>query len=311
MRRYALKRLLATIPLLFGITFVCFILVYLMPSDPAEVVLCIRQTPVITDEAVHALRAELGLDAPFLVRYAKWLGNLLKFDLGVSYVNPARTVTGELLRALPATLKLTGMSLFFVVCLSLPIGFFSAAYQNSVFDRAVRGGIFLITATPAYWLGLLLIWLFSLRLNLFPTSGIGGWQHLILPSLTVSMGYVAIFVRLIRSNMLDNMKKDYVLYAHARGLSSRNILCRHVLKNSLQPCVTAFGMSIPEMIAGTIVVENVFSWPGLGSLCVSAIANRDYPVIQAYVLLIGTLFVIFNLLFDMLQYASDPRLSKS
>ncbi len=310
MKNYVIKRLLATVPLLLGISFVCFVFINLIPSDPAEVALRVRQTPIITPEAIAQVRAELGLDDPFLVRYANWLWSCLHFDFGVSYTNPARTVLGELGRCLPATLKLAGMSLLLVVGLSLPIGFLSAVYKDSWFDLIMRAIVFMTTAMPAYWIGLLLMWFVSVKLDLLPTSGGGSFRHLILPSITVALTYISIYIRLIRNNMLENMREDYVLYAHVRGLKQRAILVRHILKNSLQSCITAIGMSIPQLIAGTIVVENVFAWPGIGRLCITSIFNRDYPVIQAYVLMMGVLFVLFNLLFDIIQYAADPRLRK-
>lgn len=279
MKQYVIKRLLATVPLLLVISFLCFCFINLIPSDPAEVALRMRQTPIITEEAIAEVRRELGLDQPFFVRYAVWLWNCLQGDFGVSYTNPARTVLGELSRCMPATLSLAGMSL-----------------------------VFATTAMPAYWVGLLLIWLVSIKMDLLPTSGSGSFAHLILPAFTVALTYISTYIRLIRNNMLENMREDYVLYANVRGLRQRAILVRHVLKNSLQSCVTAIGMSIPQLIAGTIVVENVFAWPGLGKLCITSIFNRDYPVIQAYVLLMGVLFVFFNLLFDIIQCAADPRL---
>ncbi len=310
MRRYVIRRLLATIPLLFVISFFCFVFINLIPSDPAEVALRVRQTPVITPEAIAEVRAELGLDRPFLVRYFDWVWSCLHGDFGVSYTNPARTVLGELGRCLPATLQLAGLSLVYVIVLSLPIGFLSAVYKDSWFDRIMRGIVFATTAMPAYWVGLLLIWFVSIKLDLLPTSGSGSFAHLILPAFTVALTYISTYIRLIRNNMLENMREDYVLYARVRGLKERAILTKHVMKNSLQSCVTAIGMSIPQLIAGTIVVENVFAWPGLGKLCITSIFNRDYPVIQAYVLMMGVLFVVFNLMFDIIQCAVDPRLRK-
>ena len=308
MKQYVIKRLLATVPLLLVISFLCFCFINLIPSDPAEVALRMRQTPIITEEAIAEVRRELGLDQPFFVRYAVWLWNCLQGDFGVSYTNPARTVLGELSRCMPATLSLAGMSLVYVIALSLPIGFLSAVYKGSWFDRIMRGVVFATTAMPAYWVGLLLIWLVSIKMDLLPTSGSGSFAPLILPAFTVALTYISTYIRLIRNNMLENMREDYVLYANVRGLRQRAILVRHVLKNSLQSCVTAIGMSIPQLIAGTIVVENVFAWPGLGKLSITSIFNRDYPVIQAYVLLMGVLFVFFNLLFDIIQCAADPRL---
>lgn len=308
MKNYIVKRILAAIPLLLTISFLCFVFINLIPSDPAEVALRVRQVPVITEEAIEEVRVELGLDKPYLVRYFNWVGDCLKLDFGVSYTNPSRTVLGEIKRCLPATLTLAGTSLVMVILISLPLGFLCAVFKDSWLDKTVRMFIFMTTAMPAYWIGLLLIWIVSIKWDLLPTSGNGTWQHLILPALTVSLTYISTYIRLIRNNMLENMKEDYVLYANVRGLSQKSILIKHILKNSLHTCIVAIGMSIPQLIAGTIVVENVFAWPGLGKLCITSIFNRDYPVIQTYVLLIGTLFVVFNLIFDILQTIADPRL---
>ena len=310
MKHYVIKRILSAIPLLICISFVCFCFINLIPSDPAEVALRVRQVPVITEEAVQEVRSELGLDKPFFVRYVDWVVNCVQGDFGISYTNPSRTVSEELLRCMPATLELAGASFILVILLSIPIWIFCAVYKDSLFDKVMRAFIFMTTAMPAYWIGLLLMWFVSIKLDLLPTSGNNSLKHLILPALTVSLTYISTYIRLIRNNMLENMKKDYVLYANVRGLSQRLILTKHILRNSMQTCFVAIGMSIPQLIAGTIVVENVFAWPGLGTLCIESIFNRDYPIIQAYVLLIGTLFVIFNLIFDILQTIIDPRLRK-
>lgn len=310
MRYYITKRILSTIPLLLCISFICFCFISLIPSDPAEVALRVRQVPVITPEAVEEVRRELGLDKPFLIRYADWVISCLHGDFGISYTNPSRTVAGELLRCMPATLLLAGASFVLVIFLSIPIGFFCAVYKDSWFDKIMRAFIFMTTAMPAYWIGLLLMWFVSIKLDLLPTSGNAGIKHLILPAVTVSLTYISTYIRLIRNNMLENMKQDYVLYANVRGLPQRLILTKHILCNSMHTCFVAIGMSIPQLIAGTIVVENVFAWPGLGTLCIESIFNRDYPVVQAYVLLIGALFVVFNLIFDILQTVIDPRLRR-
>ena len=252
----------------------------------------------------------LDVKEAFFVRYFDWVLGCLHGDFGISYVNPKRTVAGELLRCLPATLQLAGTSFVIVAVLSIPIGFLCAVYKDGWFDKIMRGLVFVTTAMPAYWVGLLLMWGIGVKLNWLPTNGNGTWRHLILPSFTVALSYISTYIRLIRNNMLENMKQDYVLYANVRGLPQKSILVKHILKNSMHTCIVAMGMSIPQLISGTIVVENVFSWPGLGTLCISSIFNRDYPVIQTYVLLIGVLFVLFNLLFDILQTVSDPRLRK-
>ena len=297
---YIVRRTLTAIPLMIAISFVCFVFINLIPSDPAEVALRVRQTPVITPEIVAQVRSELGLDEPFLVRYWNWLVSCLQLDFGVSYVNPTRTVLSEFERSLPATLILSLTSLVFVIGLSLPIGFFCAVYKDGWFDRIMRGFVFITTSMPAYWIGLLLIWVVSIKLDLLPTSGSATWKHLILPAFTVSLTYISTYIRLIRNNMLETMKEDFVTYATVRGVKQHIILTKHILKNSLHTCIVAIG--------STIVVENVFAWPGLGQLCISSIFNRDYPIIQTYVLFIGFLFVVFNLLFDIIQHIVDPRL---
>lgn len=307
MKQYIIRRVLLTIPLLVVISFVCFALISLTPSDPAEVALRVRQIPVISDEMIAETRAELGLDKPYLIRYLTWVWNVLHGDFGFSYVNPLRSVADELLRCLPATLELAGASLVLVILISLPVGFLCAVYKNTLIDKAVRLFVFMTTAMPAYWIGLLLMWLVAIEMNLLPTSGNKGFDSLILPAFTVALTYISTYIRLIRNNMLENMKQDYVKYARVRGIRQRVILVKHILRNSLHTCFVAIGMSIPQLIAGTIVVENVFAWPGLGTLCIKSIFNRDYPVIQMYVLFIGVLFVVFNLIFDILQTLADPR----
>lgn len=309
MRKYIIRRILTAIPLLLAVSFFTFVFINAIPSDPAEVALRVNQTPVISDELLEQTREQLGLNDPYFVRYFKWLGNAMQFDFGISYTNPRNMVQDEILRALPNTMLLATASFVLVLVLSFPIGFFCAVYKDSWFDKIMRSIIFVTTAMPAYWVGLLLIWLVSIEFDLLPTSGnFDGYKSLILPTVTVSLSYISTYIRLIRNNMIENMKEDYVLYANVRGLKEKNILVKHILRNSLHTCVIAIGMSIPQLISGTIVVENVFAWPGLGTLCITSIFNRDYPVIQAYVLLIGVLFVIFNLLFDIIQVAIDPKL---
>ncbi len=309
MRKYILKRVASIIPLLLAISIFTFVFINLIPSDPAEVALRIHQTPVITDELIEETREELGLNDPYWVRYYNWVTDAVKFDFGISYANPSHTVGQDILLALPNTLKLAGFSFVLVIAISLPIGFLCAVYKDSWFDKIMRGIIFITTAMPSYWVGLMLMWIISIQLDLLPTSGnYDGFKSLILPSITVALSYISTFIRLIRNNMIENMKEPYVLYAKVRGLKEKNILTKHILRNSLHTCVVAIGMSIPQLISGTIVVENVFAWPGLGTLCIDSIFNRDFPMIQAYVLLIGVLFVIFNLIFDIIQVVIDPKL---
>lgn len=309
MKNYIIKRVISIIPMLLIISFLCFIFIELIPSDPAEVALRIRQTPIITKDIIEQTRKELGLNKPFLVRYLYWIWDCLHLNFGVSYINPSRTVLGEFKRTLPSTLQLAVVSFIFVIILSIPLGILCAIKKDTWYDKFVRATIFITTSMPVYWIGLVLIWIVSIKLDLLPTSGSGSFKHILLPAFTVSLTYISTFIRLIRNNMLENMKEEYVLYGRVRGLKESRILLYHILKNSIQSSLVAIGMSIPQLIAGTIVVENLFSWPGIGKLCVSAIFNRDYPIVQSYVLLIGVLFVIFNLIFDILHSIADPRVN--
>ncbi len=305
MRTYVLKRLAGLAPILLGISFLAFLLINITPSDPAEVALRVNEiTP--TAEAVEEMRKELGLDQPFFLRYAQWLTGAFQGEFGNSYVNK-KPVLQELLLALPATLALASLSLCLMLVLSLTIGVWCAMHEGSLGDRLTRAFVFISTAMPSFWLGLLLIWFFSVYLDLFPTSGMDGLQSLILPAVTLSLSYIATYVRLIRNSMIEKRQENYVQYARARGLKERTVI-RHILKNSLQGSLTALGMSIPKLIAGTVIVENIFAWPGVGRLCVTAIFNRDYPVIQGYILMMAVLFVFCNLLVDIASAWLDPRL---
>ena len=305
MRDFISKRLLSMIPILIGISFLSFVIINLSPSDPAEVALRVNEITV-TEEAAQQMREELGLDKPFFERYTTWLKDCLQGDFGNSYVNK-NPVADEIGKALPATLKLSGISLVITIIVSVSAGVLCAVYEGSIGDKITRAIIFLGTAMPSFWVGLLLMWLFAVKLDLFPTSGMETASSVILPAITLSLAYISTYVRLIRNNMVKNKRENYVLYARVRGLKESTII-KHVLKNSLQSSITALGMSIPKLIAGTVVVENIFAWPGVGRLCVNAIYNRDYPVIQAYILIMAVLFVVCNLLVDVISAMIDPRM---
>ncbi len=308
MRRYFLKRLLMMIPLTLMISFIAFLLINLAPSDPAEVALRVNEI-VPTDDAIAGMREELGLNQPFFLRYLVWLWRVLHFDFGTSFLT--RTpVIHEIGVALPATLWLAAVALTFIIVSSLILSFLCVVLKNSWMDKAIRGLVFILTAMPNYWLGLLLIWGLAVKLDLFPVSGMMTPHSVILPALTLSLGYVGTYIRLIRGTMLSQLEQPYVFYARARGLSNRRILLKHVLPNSLHTSLIAIGMSIPKLIAGTVVIENIFAWPGIGRLCVNAIFGRDYPMIQAYILLMALLFLAFNFISDILQQALDPRLKR-
>ena len=307
MGSYLFRRLLNLIPILIGISFLSFVLINLSPSDPAEVAVRVNEvTP--TEEVLAETRAKLGLDKPFLTRYVAWLNNSLHGDFGNRYVDD-KPVLGEIQKALPATLVLAGAALCLTLVCSLSSGIVCALYEGTFLDRLIRGGVFLGTAMPSFWTGLLLMWLFAVKLDLVPTSGMDGPSSVLLPAVTLSLAYIATYTRLIRANMIQNKQENYILYVRVRGLPERSII-RHMFKNSLQASLTALGMSLPKLIAGTFVVESIFAWPGIGRLCVAAIFNRDFPVIQAYVLIMAVLFVVGNVLVDILSAAVDPRLRK-
>ena len=305
MKAYILRRLLLTIPLLLGISFVSFVIIQLSPSDPAEVAVRVNEL-VPTDEVLELTREQLGLNKPFLVRYADWMSAVAHGDLGRRYVDN-KPVAQELARALPPTLWLALVATLFMAVCSVGMAFVCAMYEGRTVDYLLRGFIFLGTAIPGFWAGLLLMWLFSVKLNWLPTSGMQGASSVILPAVTLSLTYISTYARLLRNSMVQNKQRNSVLYARARGLT-RGMVWRHIFRNSLQSTLTGLGMSLPKLMAGTFVVETIFAWPGLGWLCVTAIFNRDFPVIQAYVLLMAVMFVGCNLLVDILCAAIDPRL---
>lgn len=305
--RYVIKRILAIIPVLIGISFLAFILIHLRTSDPAEVALRVNQvTP--TPEMVDAMRETLGLDKPFLTRYVEWISSSIQGEFGISYVNQ-QSVGEQIARALPATLKLSVVALVIILTISILIGVLSAIYENRLVDRLMRALVFIGTAMPSFWIGILLMWLFAVKLNWFPTSGMEQASSVILPAVTLSLVFISTYVRLIRNNMVQNKTENYVLYARVRGLKERTIIWK-VFRNSLQLSITALGMSIPKLIAGTVIVENIYAWPGIGRLCVTAIFNSDFPIIQAYILIMGVMFVVCNLLVDLLNSALDPRIRR-
>lgn len=309
MKNYIIKRILAIIPMTFAISFIAFVLINLIPADPAEVALRVNEI-IPTPEAIESMRVQLGLNDPFIVRYFKWLWDCLHLDFGVSYVNNNRTVIDEIVRSIPATVTLAGIALVIIIALSIPIGVLSAVYKNSIFDKITRAIIFIGTAMPNYWLGLILMWIFALKLRLLPTSGATSLKYYILPAVTLSMTYISTYIRLIRNSMLDNMNENYVFYAKTRGIKDKVIIMKHVFKNSIQSCITALGMSVVQLIAGTFVIENIFAIPGIGRLCITAIFNRDYPIIQAYILFMGLLFIVCNLIIDIVQCILDPRMKQ-
>jgi len=306
MGKYVVRRLLITIPLLVAITFMSFVLINLSNTDIAVAVLRSKGTPDITPEMIEATNIELGLNEPFFIRYFTWIGKCLKLDFGESYLTGEK-VFDMILPAFGYTIRLAFIAAGIVIVVSVILGVICALKEGTIADKIIRIVMITIGAMPAYWIGILLIWLLAVKLDLLPTSGVGDASNYVLPLIVLSIGYIGFYFRLIRNSMITNRQSNYVMYERACGLPEKTVV-KHVLKNSLQTAVSAFCMAIPGMIAGTVVVENVFAWPGVGRLCVSSISSHDIPVIQAYIMIVAVAFVIFNLLADIINAALNPRL---
>lgn len=304
MLRLILKRIIFLIPILIGISMISFLITSLSPSDPAEVAIRVNAM-VPTPELIAETRSEMGLDRPIIVRWADWITSALHGDLGRSWVS-GRPVSEEFSEALPATLKLAAAALAIIIPFSVLCGAVCAAREGGKTDHLIRSAVFALSALPDFWAGLLLMWLFSVFLGWLPTSGMTRPDSIILPAVTLSLAYIGTYVRLIRAEMVETNHAGWVLFAESRGLS-RNRILLHKLLNSLRGSATALAMSIPKLIAGAFVVECIFAWPGIGRLCVTAIFNRDFPVIEAYVLLMAVCFILFNLAGDIFTAWLDPR----
>lgn len=307
MTRYLLRRVLYLIPVWLCISFIAFSLANLAPGDPAWLMLQ-RELgrPPSSEELVQA-RQDMGLDAPFVVRYVNWLGKAVTGDFGTSYAN-GEPVFEELARRFPNTLQLAVASLIIALALALPLGVLSAIKRDTMLDHFTRFNALIGAAVPSYWLAYLLILVFAIHLSLLPVAGRGTWQHLVLPSVTLAMAATASLMRLTRAELLEVLSQDYVKTARAKGLSEQSINLRHAFRNALIPVVTVAGMRFGALLGGTVIVETIFAWPGVGKFMVDSIFNRDYPVIQGFVLFMGTVFILVNLLVDVSYAWLDPRI---
>ena len=306
MTRYLIKRLLYLLPVMLGVSIVTFGLINLAPGDPAEIILRTEGVEP-TREAVEAMREKLGLKAPVHIQYLHWLWNVLNFDLGTSY-RTGTPVAEEISSRLPATLELTLAAMFFMFLLALPAGILAALYRHKFIDHFSRVGALIGASMPNFWQGLVLIYFFAVVWDIFPVMGRGGLSHLVLPAVTLGFSMAAVYTRVLRASMLDVLGQEYVKVARAKGLKEKWVIGRHALKNALLPAVTLFGMSFGHLLGGTVIVETIFAWPGVGKFAVEAIFNRDYPVIQGYVLFMAIIFVLANLLVDIIYVFLDPRI---
>ena len=306
MGKYVLKRLLWLGPLLLAVSFVIFAVIRLAPGDPAFAYLRLENIPP-TPEALVQARADLGLDQPLLTQYAHWLSAAVQGDFGTSFATK-RPVLQDIAAFLPATLQLAGVALAFTLLVSVPLGLWSARYKDRWPDHLVRAMAFLGVSTPNFWLGFLLILTFAVGLHWLPPFGTGTAAHMILPVVTVSFMSLSINARLLRASLLESANARHVAWARMRGLSERQVERRHILRNAILPIVTATGMHLGELIGGALVVESIFAWPGVGRYAVSAIGNKDFPVIQCFTLLMVGVFVICNLIVDVLSAWLNPQL---
>lgn len=306
MRRSIVRRVLQFIPVLLGITFLAFLLIYLSPSDPVSVRMSAGGISV-SPEIMESMRRSMGLDRPLLVQYGDWLWNILHGNMGKSYVTDA-DVLDQILKALPYTLKMAGASLLLTLCISIPVGILTAAMQNSKFDYVVRVMAFVGNALPNFIIALCLMFIFSYRLGWIPVLATTKPIGLVLPALTLALVMSSRYIRQIRAAMLDELSKGYVVGLRSRGLSETTILYKNVLKNIMVTVITLTGISLGSLLGGTVIVETVFTWPGLGSLIMEGISQRDYPVVQAVIVWMASAFMVVNLLTDISYTVFNPKI---
>ena len=307
MKHYAVKRLLQLIPILFAITFLSYGMMRLAGSDVVEQKME-NTSGTVTQEMIDAAREELGLDKPFVVQYFTWLGNLLRGDMGTSYVSN-KPVFSTFVSKLPATLLLAAVSILLTVIVSIPLGIWSAVNQNKATDYVIRTASFIGNSLPNFFVSLLLMYFFAIRLNWFPVISRGvSLQSVALPSLTLAIAMSAKYLRQVRATVLDELSKDYVLGAKARGVKFSTTMMRSVMKASLVTIITLLTLSIGSLLGGTAIVESIFMWDGVGKMAVDAINMRDYPIIQAYVMWMALIYVLVNLVTDISYRYLDPRI---
>lgn len=312
MSRYILRRLLLLIPLLLAISVLTFLLIHLAPGDPISSRFGLNMNNLEPDR-IEEIREELGLNDPLPVQYLRYLSRLLHGDLGRS-LTTNRPVIQELLSRLPATLQLALASMLIVLVVAIPLGIVSAVKRGSLLDNLSMAGALVGVSMPSFWFGIMLMLLFSLRLRWLPTGGrgdgttFGTLKALVMPSITLGTGLMGLVARLTRSSMLEVLGQDYIRTAYAKGMTPRRVLVRHGLRNALIPVVTVIGVQFASLLGGAVIVETIFSWPGMGRLAINAISRRDYPVIMGSVLVFSVVFVMANLIVDILYTLIDPRI---
>lgn len=303
MQKYIFKRLLFLIPVLLGVTFIVFTIMSFTPGDPAQLILGESARP----EAIEALREDMGLNDPFIVQYFKFIGNALKGDFGKSYTT-GRDVFSEIFARFPNTLVLATVGVVIAILIGIPVGIISATRQYSMIDSISMIGALLGVSMPNFWLGLMLILFFSVKLGVLPSGGFTGLNSVILPAITLGTSAAAIITRMTRSSMLEVIRQDFIRTARAKGVSEKVVVNKHALKNALIPVITVIGLQFGYLLGGAVLTETVFSWPGVGRLLVEAIRQKDTPTVLASVVFLATTFSIVNLLVDILYAYVDPRI---
>jgi peptide/nickel transport system permease protein len=300
---YTAGRLLHLVPTIVGVSFVVFLVLRLTPGDPARL---LAQADA-TETDVQRIRRDLGLTDPIYVQYGRFVGDALRGDFGRSF-RTRQPVTREIVARLPATIQLALASLAISIALGLAVGIVSSMRQYSALDHAAMVATLLGISVPGFWLGLMLMWLFSVKLGWLPTTGYGTWQHLVLPAVSLGAASTAIIARMMRSSLLEVLRQDYIRTARAKGLRPRRVILLHALRNALIPTITIVGLQLGGLLAGAVVTETVFAWPGIGRLLVESVANRDYTVVQATTLFFALIFMLTNLLVDLSYAYIDPRI---
>ena len=306
MKKYIIHRFLQLIPVLIGITFLSFAMMRVAGSD--AIIEPYGDKGAVAQEIIDAKRAELGLDKPFLTQYLSWVGGMMRGDMGVSYVS-GKDVFQTFISKLPATLLLTALSMVMTVVISIPLGVLAAVRHDKFTDYFLRFFSFVGNSLPNFFVALLLMQIFSIKLKMLPVISKGlSVQSAMLPTLTLAIAMSAKYMRQVRATVLEELNKDYVIGAKARGVRSSVVLWKSVLKSSMLTIITLLALSIGSLLGGTAIIESIFMWDGVGKLAVDAITMRDYPMIQAYVVWMAIIYVLVNLITDLLYHALDPRI---
>ncbi len=303
MWKFIIRRLLLLIPVLMGVTFIIYMIMSFAPGDPAKVILGEQALP----EQIEALREEMGLNDPVIVQYGRYIFNLLTLDMGTSY-KTKNPVSDEIVSRLPNTFRLAVTAACFAVIMALPLGILAAVKQNTIFDGLSMFIALLGVSMPIFWLGLLLILFFSLQLGWFPSGGAEGWKSLVLPASALGFLHMAAIARTTRSSMLEVIRQDYIRTARAKGVDESVVIRKHALRNALIPTITVVGIQIGGLLAGSVLTESVFAWPGIGRLMITSIQGRDIPMVLGCVIVFSACFTIINLCVDVIYGFVDPRI---